>query len=180
VNRLAAVDGRDPTRVVTRRCIAFLIDAFLLAALPTITVALVGHADLRRGSCPTPVPAGRDCLSYKDQMVLVDKDTFLVFFGLLVLLYLVLFVAVQSVTGASPGKALLGIRVVRADGTKPGLLRSFARVVAWVVDLIPLLVPVALWSAWLTPGHRRVGDWVAGTYVVRSRVRPVRAATPSG
>jgi uncharacterized RDD family membrane protein YckC len=119
-------------------------------------------------------------LSYKDQTVLVDKDAFLVFLGLLVLLYLVLFVAVQSVTGASPGKALLGIRVIGPNGTRPGMLRSLARVLAWVVDLLPLLVPVALWSAWLTPGHRRVGDWVAGTYVVRSPARPGRAATLSG
>ena len=119
-------------------------------------------------------------MSYKDQMVLVDKDSFLVFLGLLVVFYLVVFVAVQSVTGASPGKALVGIRVVRADGTKPGLLRSFVRVAAWVIDLFPILVPIALWSAWLTPGHRRVGDWLAGTFVVRSRVRPARAATVSG
>jgi uncharacterized RDD family membrane protein YckC len=180
MTRPALVDGRDPTRVVTRRCVAFVLDAVLLAALPVITVALIGHADLRRGACPDPIPVGRDCLSYKDQTVLVDKDAFLVFLGLLVLLYLVLFVAVQSVTGASPGKALLGIRVIGPNGTRPGMLRSLARVLAWVVDLLPLLVPVALWSAWLTPGHRRVGDWVAGTYVVRSRARPGRAATLSG
>ena len=74
-----------------------------------------------------------------------------------------------SVTGASPGKALLGIRVVRDDGTMPGKLRSFVRLVAWVVDGLALLVPVALWSAWLTPGHRRVGDWVAGEGVLGLR-----------
>jgi uncharacterized RDD family membrane protein YckC len=84
------------------------------------------------------------------------------------------------VTGASPGKALFGIRVIRADGATPGRLRSLVRVVAWVVDGLVLLVPVALWSAWCTPGHRRVGDWVAGTYVVRSRARPPGAAVPPG
>jgi uncharacterized RDD family membrane protein YckC len=106
--------------------------------------------------------------------MLVDKRAFLWFAALLVLLYLAVFVVVQGVTGASPGKALLGIRVVRPDGSTPGGLRSFVRVVAWVVDGLTLLVPIALWSAWLSPGHRRVGDWVAGTYVVRSRVRPTK------
>jgi uncharacterized RDD family membrane protein YckC len=101
-----------------------------------------------------------------------------------VVLYLVVFVVVQGVTGASPGKALLGIRVIRTDGTPdgttPGALRSLVRVAAWLVDGLVLLVPVALWSAWFTPGHRRVGDWLAGTYVVRGRGRPgVARATRS-
>jgi uncharacterized RDD family membrane protein YckC len=180
MTRPALVDGRDPTRVVTRRCVALFVDAILLAAIPAITVYVVGHAELRRGDCPDPIPAGRDCISFKQQVMLVDKDAFLLFFLLLVVLYLVVFVLVQGVTGASPGKALLGIRVVREDGTTPGRLRSLVRVVAWVVDSIVLLVPVALWSAWFTPGHRRVGDWVAGTYVVRSRGRPLKAPSTPG
>jgi uncharacterized RDD family membrane protein YckC len=168
------VDGRDPTRVVTRRAIALLIDAILLTAIPAVTALLVGHADIRRGDCPNPIPSGRDCLAYRGQVMLVDKDTFFLFFGLLVLLYLAVFVAVQGVTGTSPGKAVLGIRVIRADGTTPGGLRSLIRVAAWAIDGFVLLVPVALWSAWFTPGHRRVGDWLAGTYVIRSRSRPPR------
>jgi uncharacterized RDD family membrane protein YckC len=162
-----AADGRDPTRVVTRRCFALFIDALLLALIPLATVAIVGNARIRKGVCPVPVPAGRDCLSYRNQTLLVDKDGFLVFLGLLVLLYVVVFVVVQGFTGASPGKALLGIRVVRHDGTSPGPLRSIVRAAAWVVDGLALVVPVALWSAWFTPGHRRVGDWVAGTFVIR-------------
>jgi uncharacterized RDD family membrane protein YckC len=68
---------------------------------------------------------------------------------------------------------------VRPDGTTPGMLRSMVRAIAWVVDGIALLVPVALWSAWFTSGHRRVGDWVVGTYVVRHR-RSGGATTLSG
>jgi uncharacterized RDD family membrane protein YckC len=166
---MARVDGRDPTKVVTRRCVALMVDALLLALIPAATVAVVGNAEVRRGTCPDPLPAARNCLGYRDQAVLVDKNVFLVFFVLLVLLYLVVFVVVQGLTGASPGKALLGIRVVRPDGTSPGLLRSAIRAAAWLIDGIALLVPIALWSAWFTPGHRRVGDWAAGTFVVRHR-----------
>jgi uncharacterized RDD family membrane protein YckC len=174
VTRPALVDGRDPTRVITRRCIALVVDALLLAVLPTLTALLVGHADLRRGDCPDPLPSGRDCLAFRQQVMIIDKEAFLVFVGLLVLLYLGVFVLVQGITGASPGKALLGIRVIRGDGTAPGALRSLVRVAAWVIDGLALLVPVALWSAWFTPGHRRVGDLLAGTYVVRGRGRPPR------
>ena len=44
-----AVDGRDPTRVVTRRCFALLVDALLLALIPLATVAIVGNAKIRKG-----------------------------------------------------------------------------------------------------------------------------------
>jgi uncharacterized RDD family membrane protein YckC len=180
MTRPAAVDGRDPTRVVTRRCVALFVDALLLALVPVLTIAVIGHATLRRGDCPDPLPSGRNCVSYKNQALLVDKGAFLLFFGFLVVLYLALFVVVQGITGASPGKALLGIRVVRADGSAAGPLRSLVRVLAWVVDGLALLVPVALWSAWLTPGHRRVGDWLAGTYVVRRPGAPAGSTTRSG
>ncbi len=163
----SAPGGRDPTRVVTRRSLALLVDALLLALIPTVTVAIVGNASMSKGVCPDPPPVGRNCLSYRNQVVLFDKDVSLAFFGLLVLLYLLVFVVVQGFTGSSPGKALLGIRVVRPDGTSPGVVRSTVRALAWVVDGLALLVPIALWSAWFTPGHRRVGDWIAGTYVVR-------------
>jgi uncharacterized RDD family membrane protein YckC len=173
------VDGRDPTKVVTRRCIALLVDGLLLALIPLATVAIVGNAKIRKGVCPAPVPAGRNCLSYRNQTLLVDKHAFLVFFGLLVVLYLAVFVVVQGFTGASPGKALLRIRVVRHDGTSPGVLRSIVRAAAWVIDGLALIVPVALWSAWFSPGHRRVGDWVAGTFVIR-HPSPVAAGTQAG
>lgn len=160
-------DGSDPTRVVTRRCFALFVDAALLALIPAVTVAIVGNASMGKGVCPDPLPAGRNCLSYRNQLLLIDKDVSLLFFGLLVVLYLLAFVAVQGVTGASPGKALFGIRVVRPDGTPPGIARSMVRALAWAVDGLALVLPVALWSAWFSPGHRRVGDWAAGTYVVR-------------
>jgi len=171
MTRPAIVDGRDPTRVVTRRCVAFVVDAFLLAVIPAITALVVGHAEIRKGECPDPLPTGRNCVALKGQVMVVDKNAFLVFFAVLVLLYLGVFVAVQGLTGASPGKALLGIQVIGPEGATPGLLRSFLRMVAWLIDAITLLLPIALWSAWFTPGHRRVGDWLAGTYVVRGRGR---------
>lgn len=76
----------------------------------------------------------------------VDQHVFLVFFGLLVLL---------------------------PDGTPPGVLRSMVRAAAWAIDGIALVVPIALWSAWFTPGHRRVGAWAAGTFVIRHPRSPV-------
>ena len=58
MNASAPVDGRDPTRVVTRRCIALLIDALLLALLPAATVALGRERDHAEGRLPRSAARG--------------------------------------------------------------------------------------------------------------------------
>jgi len=172
------VDGRDPTQVGTRRCFAIVIDAFLVAVIPLVTVLAIGHARSVR-ECPDPLPSGRSCVAWQGNGVVVENRSIVLFFAFLALLYVVVFVIVQGRTGASPGKALLGIRVVRADGTQTGMFRSFVRAVCWVIDGISLFVPIALWTAWFTPGHRRVGDFAAGTFVVRAGTEG-RLRAPSG
>jgi uncharacterized RDD family membrane protein YckC len=178
------VDGVDPTRVVTRRAAAFFVDALLIALIPLVTVVVVGNVRVRRGDCPNPLPNGRECFHLRENAFVVDSRVFIWFFLLLVVLYLITFVLVQGLTGASPGKALLRIRVIDEDGGHPGFVRSAIRAFAWFVDGLTLLLPVALWLAWFTPGHRRVGDFAARTYVVRHGAvaphagsRPVSART---
>ena len=101
----------------------------------------------------------------------------LVVFGIsAVVMVVVVIIVPQSISGTSIGKALLGIRVVRRDGSPPGAVRSTLRLLCWAVDGLALLLPIALWSAIFSPGHRRVGDFAAKTFVVRHRAvgEPVR------
>lgn len=70
----------------------------------------------------------------------------------------------QGQRGATPGKLLLGLRVVRRDGRPPGVGRALVRTVLLVIDLFPV---VAVLTALSEPDHRRLGDRVAGTYVIR-------------
>ncbi|MDR1238703.1 MAG: RDD family protein [Treponema sp.] len=68
--------------------------------------------------------------------------------------------------GQSPGKRIMGIRVVRDDGSpvNPGasLLRNLLR----FADTFLFLCPIALISMAASRGFRRLGDWAAGTLVV--------------
>lgn len=69
--------------------------------------------------------------------------------------------------GATPGKALLGLQVVAADG---GLLTGRALVVRnvlRVVDALPFPYGVGLAAAVVSERGRRLGDLAAGTVVVR-------------
>jgi uncharacterized RDD family membrane protein YckC len=67
----------------------------------------------------------------------------------------------------TPGMALLGIRVVRKDGARPGTLRSFIRAACYALSAILLIG-----FAWSAIDRRRQGfhDKIAGTVVVYDRV----------
>jgi uncharacterized RDD family membrane protein YckC len=48
-----------------------------------------------------------------------------------------LLVVLQSLTGWSVGKLLLGLRVVKEDGSRPGFLKTLGRWGLLIVDLFP-------------------------------------------
>ncbi len=69
--------------------------------------------------------------------------------------------------GRTPGKWLVGIRVVRADGA-PGRVSDFVlRNLLRGVDFLPGMYGIGVATMGLDDRMRRVGDLVAGTVVVR-------------
>jgi uncharacterized RDD family membrane protein YckC len=68
--------------------------------------------------------------------------------------------------GQSPGKLLLGIRVLRGNGSPVNPGASFLRNLLRFADTFLFLYPVALTSMLLSKGFRRLGDWTADTLVV--------------
>lgn len=76
--------------------------------------------------------------------------------------------------GQSPGKRALGLRVVKEGGYAIDFSGAALRNVLRYVDLLPLVAPYLLGGATvLCSRHcRRVGDFVAGTYVIRERPSP--------
>ena len=64
---------------------------------------------------------------------------------------------------------ITGLRVVREDGSKPGFVKALVRWVLWIVDGFPYVIPglTGFIVALSTPGHRRVGDMAANTFVVK-------------
>jgi uncharacterized RDD family membrane protein YckC len=85
--------------------------------------------------------------------------------------------AVETLTrGKSLGKAALGLRTVRDDAGPIAFRQAFVRALLAVVEIWILSGVPALVCALVTTRGKRVGDLVAGTYVVRERFRlpPVR------
>lgn len=71
--------------------------------------------------------------------------------------------------GRTPGKWLLGLRVVDEQGFPASLTKHLLRGLFWPLEVVLVLVPVPLGVILVatTPRRQRLGDMVAGTVVVR-------------
>ncbi|MBV8244345.1 MAG: RDD family protein, partial [Candidatus Eremiobacteraeota bacterium] len=85
---------------------------------------------------------------------------FAIYFG-----YFILFEAFWN--GQTPGKRLLGIRVVRDRGMPLDLTSSFVRNVVRTVEFSLGFYAIAAVSTLLSSENKRLGDYAAGTIVVR-------------
>jgi uncharacterized RDD family membrane protein YckC len=87
-----------------------------------------------------------------------------------VLVLVVLPTALETLThGRSLGKLALGLRTVRDDAGPISLRHALTRSLLAVVEIWMLSGVPALVCALVNPRGKRVGDVVAGTYVVRER-----------
>jgi uncharacterized RDD family membrane protein YckC len=89
---------------------------------------------------------------------------FLVFWG-----YPILFEAMWH--GQTPGKRVLDLRVLAADGAPAGWLAVIVRNLLRSVDMLPLAYAAGLVSCLCDRDGRRLGDLVADTVVVHSARR---------
>lgn len=171
--------GRDVTKVMGRRTLAWVLDLVLyLAFAITLFALLAEYVDVPAGSSFLDAcerlqaqdgDAAAGCVELGDRAYITSNaDNSLQ--TLAGLGYFAFFVIVQGVLGGSPGKLLTGLRVVTSDGTRAGVGRSLVRTVLWIVDGAPWFAPIVGFVTGLTTtGHRRVGDMAAKTYVIARR-----------
>lgn len=142
------------------RAAAALVDYLIIGAVVLALIALLAGA-------------GAIAFSVRD---LFDPDTLaeLSGFALAVLVAAVFgvnlfyFVAMeQLLSGQSVGKRLFGLRVVREGGYAVSFASSLVRNVMRMIDMLPGPYLVGLMSVILSKERRRLGDFVAGTLVVR-------------
>lgn len=83
--------------------------------------------------------------------------------------------------GQTPGKKLLGLRVLREDGAPVGWSRSLVRSLLMTVDFLPLGYAAGLAAMALGGRGQRLGDLAAGTVVVHAESAAARPApVPAG
>jgi uncharacterized RDD family membrane protein YckC len=92
--------------------------------------------------------------------------------GSLMLVFLVYPTALETLThGRSLGKMAMGLRVVRDDAGPITAQQAFVRALIGVVEIYALSGSPAFFSCLVSSRGKRLGDYAAGTYVVRDRVK---------
>lgn len=81
------------------------------------------------------------------------------------------FVLLEGICGATIGKMLLGLKVIRVDGERAGLARSLLRNLLRVVDSLPAFNILGVILILTSSERARFGDRVAGTRVIVRRDR---------
>jgi uncharacterized RDD family membrane protein YckC len=173
----------DPTAVVGRRIGAYAIDTLLILVLALVVLipSFDDYADQQEFT--TSGQAQQYCEDVNDtttnafcinlnttvyELAGDDANAFTqrawVTPALVGLLNLVV---LQGLTGASVGKLILGLRVVRENGQKAGIGWAALRYLLLAVDSICCFLPGAV-LVFTTKGHRRLGDMAASTFVVRA------------
>ncbi|HEY5339946.1 MAG TPA: RDD family protein [Candidatus Aquilonibacter sp.] len=99
-------------------------------------------------------------VAYNIGIAIVIAAVFLIFFG-----YFILFESLWN--GQTPGKKLLGIRVVRDGGYPLDWAASLVRNLIRVGEMIAGFYIVSAFAAVFSPQNKRLGDLAAGTIVVR-------------
>ena len=70
--------------------------------------------------------------------------------------------------GQTPGKRMMGLRVLHDNGTPVGVSASVVRNLLRAVDFMPLFYALGLLAMFLDRDFRRLGDMAAGTIVVHT------------
>lgn len=86
-----------------------------------------------------------------------------------VILYSVFFEVVMQ--GETPGKKIMGIKVIKIDGYQATVVDYFVRWILRVVDILASNGIVAIFSIIFTQNSQRLGDIFAGTTVISTKNR---------
>jgi uncharacterized RDD family membrane protein YckC len=153
----------DALAAVVARCLAK--DR---AQRPPTYAALEDELRPLSSTAPTPAPLGRRVLAGMADhalfsVLVVPMTLFLVMrgtpeFGLSVsightLVLTLYFALLESLWGASLGKRLAGLRVIRLDGQRPELLRALARAAVYQTSSLVSIVPTAI------VGSAKMNEW---------------------
>ncbi|WP_205473899.1 RDD family protein [Nocardioides sp. SYSU D00038] len=92
--------------------------------------------------------------------------------GAMITVFLVFPTTLETLTrGKSLGKLAMGLRTVRDDAGPITVQHAFVRALVGFVEIYALTGVPAFFSIMLSHRGKRLGDYAAGTYVVRERVR---------
>jgi uncharacterized RDD family membrane protein YckC len=166
------------TKILGRRCVAFFID--LIPAWAVLWIIFAGVTDKIDANldCSEASDAGFPvCLNFNDSTWIGDSNDATVIGIVAFSAWFLLRVVPQALTGLTLGKKIMGLKTVKADGSVPGWGRSLLREVFFIIDGFAFYLLGLIVSASST-NKTRVGDKVAGTFVIAANSEATAATPP--
>lgn len=153
--------------VVGRRFVAQLIDVIILGIFQYLILIGISAMGLHSsGKTTTTQGDAYDMFVYW----LMHLDTYAVLqIVVITIIPFVYFIIMEAVQGATVGKMVLGICVVKLDGSDISWGQAIVRNLLRIVDQLPAAIPYLLGAVLILNSSRRqrLGDRLAGTVVVR-------------
>jgi uncharacterized RDD family membrane protein YckC len=176
--------NEQATKVVGRRVVAFIIDALLITAV-NFAVFFAFAQDKVEAAAAGDIHYGDTTyvnITLGDKQYAVFGGKAAIYFLLVLLISLGYFVVWQGLRGVTVGKLMLGLRTVKeSDPTQPpGVGRALARWFLYIADGFPYVIPylTGFVCALVTKNHKRIGDMVGGTLVVKRQAEVSPLAPP--
>jgi uncharacterized RDD family membrane protein YckC len=94
---------------------------------------------------------------------------FAIFYG-----YFILFETLWN--GQTPGKRIINLRVIQADGSSVTFSKVLIRNILRVIDSLPFIYGVGIISVFASEKKQRLGDMAAGTVVIKENLNNAPAA----
>ena len=144
-----------------KRYLAFFIDSTILYTFSTALFATwvtIVHA---------PVES-QEFFILSNTPLEIFTGVLLPYFGISVLLKMTYFTYFHGTIGQTPGKKILGLKVIEINGKEMTLGIAFLRWVGYILSKLPLF----LGFIWIAFDGRKQGwhDKIAGTCVIRTKV----------
>lgn len=168
----------DPTAVVGRRILAWVIDAVIIGVIAVVLfVNMASSQELGSSfeaelTCDLLNNGGSAsnyvCINSDTTVILIEDGDLVLLLAVIGIYSLVTQLILPSITGFSPGKAMVGLRIVNQDTFETaGFVPNLVRWLLWIVDSAPWCLPlVGFITGLASKGHRRVGDMAASTLVI--------------
>jgi uncharacterized RDD family membrane protein YckC len=145
-----AIDIAYRVSGIGTRFLAIAIDALIWLGLET--VILIGTITLYL----------QGAAAHSATVILGLSLSFILFWG-----YFIFFETVWA--GQTPGKRRLRIRVIKTSGYPIGFIEAVIRNLVRIIDFLPVFYGVGVLVMFISPQARRLGDYAAGTIVIKER-----------
>jgi uncharacterized RDD family membrane protein YckC len=165
------VPGQEPVRKalapkgVGARFLALLLDSVIFGVVLALLTVIEGPLE---GGCHSSSFIGLN-------LTLDGRETFYGLCGYSALLFfggfMLYFILLEWLWGATLGKMVLGLQVVTDAGEGIGLAKSVIRNLLRFIDALPYCIPYLLAAilVWTSADNQRLGDMAARTMVVGRR-----------